>query len=505
MSTPQGLPSTFSSILLSSISSCSGEKARLVDSPTARDLLYPTLATGRGTFGTARKRLGRGSTVRHTRRFEATRLLGALALLAAAGCATDAGTRTTLPTLQPSDTDPAAGFERPPVMRASELLPPDVVEGPHHEVEEQVRTDGFVRLYTISSDFGTFEAHGDEMLRIRVREIQALAALDEMSKTKEFAAAAGRALQSPFVASWNLIRHPVDSVTGVPTGAWRAIQRASGLAAGERSELEDSALKEFIGFEARKRQIAYELAVDPYTSNKTLQSELNRIAWASYVGGLPSMFVPFVDEASAATANPAETSDGRLNDLLRHSSPEDLRRRNRIELAVMGIPEPLSDEFIAHPWYSPRRQTLLVESLAGLEGTENRAAFLELALTAESEDDAVFYERAAAVMRAYNDNTGRIQKVVTIEGRVSGYTEDRRLVVPLPVDHAIWARPTAVFARSFVQPQADDLAVRRTELLITGTLSPKARHEIRGLGIAFTEQALDHLRPAEAEKSGDVR
>ena len=67
-------------------------------------------------------------------------------------------------------------------------------------------------------------------------------------------------------------------------------------------------------------------------------------------------------------------------------SPEDLRRLNRIELAVMGIPEPLSDELIGHPWYSPRHATALVEALAALDLTQNRSAFIEAAVSAKSED-----------------------------------------------------------------------------------------------------------------------
>ena len=43
--------------------------------------------------------------------------------------------------------------------------------------------------------------------------------------------------------------------------------------------------------------------------------------------------------------------------------PEDLRRLNRIELAVMGVGPELADRFLTHLWYSPRHGTILIESL----------------------------------------------------------------------------------------------------------------------------------------------
>lgn len=410
--------------------------------------------------------------------------------------------RSVLPTLDGEDTSPAAGFERPPVLRAGEILPPGLSSGPHHAVDEHVTTDGFIHLYTIHSDYGTFEAHGDEMLRRRVLEIEALARLDEMRKRTEFAGAMAKAIQSPFVATWNLVRHPVDSITGLPADAWKAIQRASQLARAERSEYEESALREFIGFEKRKREIAHRLGVDPYSSNRVLQRELNRFAWAAYAGGLPALFVPF-DEREAESAKPEpEAGDERIREILLDYSPEDLRRLNRIELAVMGIPPPLRDAFIGHPWYSPRHETVLVESLAGLDLAANRSAFIEVALGARSEDDALFYQRAAELIRAYNDRVRTIERIVPLRRTVGGYTSDGTLVVPLLVDHAVWSRPTARFASSLSESVPASVEVRRTELLLSGTLSAKARSEIEHLGIAVTEDAFERLSPRQAGGAG---
>jgi hypothetical protein len=420
-------------------------------------------------------------------------LLAAIFAFAGAGCATPPKPPVELPSAEERRATEAAGFELPPVLDARDLLPPALLEGPHFAVEEAVYTDGTTHVFTIASDFGTFYARGDDMLESRLQEIRALAALREMSATKEFATAAGKALASPFIATWNLITNPVDTIVGVPKGAWETLRRTSDLARGQRSELEDSAFRAFIGFEAKKRQIAGELDVDPYSSNKALQKELNRFAWAAYAGGLPSMFVPFAKTRPAGGGDSVEPrAERRLEQLLRQYSPEDLDRLNRIELAVMGVPKPLCDEFIHHPWYSPRHETILVQSLSELDLAENRRVFIEVAVTAASEDDARFYQHIAELMRQYDDGVGRIEKIVAVDGALMGYAEGT-LVVPFPADHAVWSQSTADLARSVTGALPGDIEVRRTELLVSGTLSPKARANIEALGVDVVEHAFERL------------
>ncbi len=108
------------------------------------------------------------------------------------------------------------GFEIPPVLEAKDVLPPELLKGDHFQLDPYVRTDGFENRYTMTSGFGPFLAHGDDMLRIRLGEIRALAKMAEIKKTKVFAGAVKGSLMSPLVAAGNLLRNPVRSVTGVP-------------------------------------------------------------------------------------------------------------------------------------------------------------------------------------------------------------------------------------------------------------------------------------------------
>ncbi len=419
-----------------------------------------------------------------------------LCAVALAGCANESTAVLRAPSSEERAAAEAAGFEVDPVRPAAELLPPSLLAGPHYRIEPQVVTAGFANWYVVRSDYGDFEIRGDRMLHKRIREIEALAALDEMSKTEAFGKAAGNALKSPFVATWNLITSPVDTIVGIPIGAWDAIKQGSQLARGERSELEDSRMLALIGFEVKKRQIANELGVDPYSSNKALQKQLNRFAWAAYLGGLPYLFVPFVDDSDFRKAS-AEPTD-RLAEALRVYSPEDLRRLNRIELAVMGIPKPLADELIGHPWYSPRHRTMLVEALAALDLAQNRSAFVEIAVRAQSEDDALSYEQTAELMRTYSERVSPIREIVLAAGIPMGYTESGTLMVPLAADHLIWNAEAAALAHAMTEALPSDLHVERVELVLSGTASPLARERFEALGVAVTERAFE---PAEGESA----
>ena len=300
------------------------------------------------------------------------------------------------------------------------------------------------------------------------------------------------------MATWNLIRHPVDTVSGIPSSAWEAIRRTSELARSERGALEESAFREFIGFESRKRELAYRLGVDPYSSNKVLQTHLNRFAWVSYAGEFPFLLVPFQGDSDAheAPVDPPGTSETRLGELLRDYSPEDLRRLNRIELAVIGIPEPLAHDFLQHPWFSPRHETVFVESSDGRGGAEQcrvrrGGAHARARSSTPSSTSAPSSSCAPTTSTAPRSSAAsRSAAPSPVASCSAGVTDDGTLVVPELVDYLVWTRPTEALAQELAEGLPSDLGVRRRELLLSGTLSGKARAEFESRGIGVTTERL---------------
>lgn len=59
-------------------------------------------------------------------------------------------------------------FEELPELKASEILKPELLKGPHYVVRDPVPTASGMNQFTIDSDFGVFEADGNEMLLQRL-------------------------------------------------------------------------------------------------------------------------------------------------------------------------------------------------------------------------------------------------------------------------------------------------------------------------------------------------
>jgi hypothetical protein len=370
------------------------------------------------------------------------RLIASLLLLAA--CASPAPVRTALPALRPGDTDRSAGFENPPVLRAADLAPPEILASELHEVADEVQTDGFSHLYWISSRFGELEVVGPEMLRERVREIHALARLREMSKSGAFARSAARGIASPFVALWNLLRHPLQTLSGRPS------------------------LADPLRVDRHRRDLAARLGVDPDTGFLALRRELDRFAWASAAGGAPFVLVPFQGPELSA---------------------EDQARVNRIELAVMGVSPEATDAFVSHPFWTLQRATRLVDALAALEPVEERARFVALASAAGSEQDALGFAHVAELLLAWHEARTPLARIAELDGLPAARTSDGALVLPLDADCLAWTRPAARVADALAAAGGG-----RGVLVLSGTLTPRAADELAARGIETIERAGEALR-----------
>jgi hypothetical protein len=61
------------------------------------------------------------------------------------------------------------------------------------------------------------------------------------------------------------------------------------------------------------------------------------------------------------------------------------------------------------------------------------------------------------------------------------------------VDHLVWTRPTARLADELAAGLPPELGIKRRELLLSGTLSGKARAELESRGLLVTVNAFQSL------------
>ena len=125
-------------------------------------------------------------------------------------------------------------FEQPPIINASQLLPASALSGPGYHVEQQVPTNGAMGQYTIvadasvfHNDAGTYRVESLDLLKIRLSEIPAIAYLENVSKTGVFANALAQSAERPVSDAANMVIHPMDTVTGLPSGIGSLFGRVS--------------------------------------------------------------------------------------------------------------------------------------------------------------------------------------------------------------------------------------------------------------------------------------
>jgi hypothetical protein len=355
-------------------------------------------------------------------------------------------------------------FQAPPVLRARELLPPDMLAGPHFQVDDRVPTDGLLGHFTLRSGFGTFVAPGRELLRIRIAELPAIQQLETTSQTDVFLQAAGNAAAKPVDAVVSLVTDPVQTLQGIPTGisrffdrvelgAQRIAQAASDPTKTEQQRTQEAASRigsatiTALGFEQVRRQLAKGLGVDPYTTNPVLSKKLTDTAWVGFSGRLGvnllvSAFVP----GSTALSGVSFT-----HDLVYDTPAADLIVLNQQKMLAMGASDAGAKALLGNKWFSLSVLTAMVTELERLSGVEGRPEVLALATTATKEEEARFFAAAVHVLARLNVSGVPLRRV-TGRGTVVGVARDGMVVVPAPVDYLAWTERVGGLCRPLGPP-----------------------------------------------------
>ena len=382
-----------------------------------------------------------------------------------------------------------AHFEEPPTLSAATILKPEFAAGPDFAVRDTVSTYGGRNSYLIDSDFGPFEADGNVMLVQRVREVAAIARLREVSKTDEYAKALASATTSPLLLAKDLVTNPVSTVTGVPKGLFKFMNRfGEGIkekAKGrERSQYEDSNAAQLIGFAKAKRDVALKLGVDPYSSNQTLQRELNGISWAAYAGKMTFTIATAPVGGGAGIALTATNLTNTFDQALRDQSPVDLRLSSLKRLLAMACTRAQADAFLNNTAFSPSVQTALVLHLDALATTANRPAFVQLATEeSTSEGDALFFLSTSRLLAELQNRGRTISRINLFNGLPIAIGDDGTVILALEWDYATWTQKAAALASQIKTAKFANKTPKGVIVALTGDASPLLQKELQAAGI----------------------
>ena len=397
----------------------------------------------------------------------------------------------------PSPSPGPIGWEVPPLFSAAGLLTPDWLKGPHHSVQGEVVNDGAQHHFVVSSEFGTFPAVGMPMLRTRVIEIAAIAALKDTRQSEVFVDALNFQLLHPLRGLKMLLTEPGRVGTSVGGGLLEFLAMPGQFSKFEGSDREDSMTKSAIGFSYLKRKIAFQFGVDPYSSNPTLQDELNELTWIAFTADLaPQIGYLFMPASAIMWMTFSATRwTSYLDEQVRDYSANDLRALNRDKLLKMGISEEEIHEFFLNALYSPRHSTIITTALDELTGVDDREAVLAIAKEANSEELVLFYQHVAEMMRGYHVYIGAVDRLLELPRVPALYTKNKRLVVMLPVDYLFWTSRVASVAQALTTHVPSRPRIAQRELWIAGNVSPRARQELESLGWTVYEQVSAKLNP----------
>src|SRR5215475_2987309 len=255
-----------------------------------------------------------------------------------------------------------AVFEELPELKASEILKPELLKGPHFEVRDPVPTASGMNQFTIDSDFGVFEADGNEMLLQRLKEIDAIARLAEVSRTDAFKKSLLDAAKSPLNSAKSIARDPAQAISNVPKGIMKFLGRAKETVqnagkGGNDDARDGSRLKDAIGYSDKKSKIALEMGIDPYTTNTVLQKQLDDLAWASWAGGFTFSVATLPMSGAAGAALTVTDVNSTVEDLLREKSSSELEQINRATFRGMGASASDTERILHGGAFTPTEAT----------------------------------------------------------------------------------------------------------------------------------------------------
>ena len=390
---------------------------------------------------------------------------------------------------------PAQTVEQPPSFNAAQIPGIKRVDD-NYTIRNPVKSDGILRIYVLATPYGDITVQGDEMLRMRINELKALALLEKVSNSESFGKALAEAGLSPIKFAGGLIINPVGTVQNTMAGVGNFFGRvSSGMA--NSGKTPDDAMSSLLGVSDQRRQLAATYGVDPYTDLAPLAEKLQVLSQAAATGGLvvtAAMFaipggVAGLVVSNLSTAN--KFNDLGLEEVARKYTASQILDINRDLLKKMDVDDELSNKLLSNTNYTPIDMAAMVAALDAMKGVQNRDVFIARAAAADGRAIAYVMRRTAELMADDWRKHGGYVRFVSLAAFPYVVTRDGRVTALLPIDALSWTRDTAV---GFTQVSNERKRVApnaRGELRITGMATALAKERLKAQGWTVRE----HQKP----------
>ena len=392
-----------------------------------------------------------------------------------------------------------ANFEAAPVVAGAFFAPAPLLKGPLHTVAEPVSLQGFLGRFVIESKFGNFTVAGVNMLAVRVNELPAIEALQEVQKSRAFQDSLVRAASAPVQLMQSAVTNPLGTVENVGQGLGSVLGRVGFLARSGAQSVVDSTgsaspaiaglppapagetmpsafTGDPFGYNKARRDWARQLNIDPYTSNPVLRPLLDNASAASFAG---SFAINTAISAVSMGANLVVGFDTDVRDAVWNQPAVDLARQNESRLLAMGVSGRTTRDFLRNRWFTPSLQTALVIALTKLGNVSGVESVIQVASQVQGETRVRFLVESVRMLGKFQEKEAPLVKLRMSEMVPIGIEKDGTLVVAAAVDYVYWDKTAAEFA------QRKALKGKRRVLLVAGIASDRAKQEFESAGWKF--------------------
>jgi len=352
--------------------------------------------------------------------------------------------------------------------------------GANYTVKPIVPSDGVMRIFDVDTRYGNFAFDGVEFTKLRLHELDAVAALEKMSQSEAFGQAFGRAALGPIKFGAELITNPANTVERSLSGIGNMFDRVGAGLSNTRAD-RDNFMESLLGVTDTQRELAVTLDVDPYTDFPPLAQRLKEMASAMAGGGLPVKaglsLVP--GGIGIAVSSVATMSDAR--DTLRSKTAAQVIAEARSILLRLGVSEESVSSLVENRNYTPADLLIMALALKQLNA-QDTTAFVEHAAGAGSRNVAFYHRRRAQILAARSSELGGIVSFVTFGGQPINVTRNGNVIAAFTIDDIAW---TEIQQRTFIAATTE---IHRTHpgatpvLATTGAVTPMAADEIGKLG-----------------------
>ena len=410
------------------------------------------------------------------------------------------------------------GFESAGIVDAEMFLGADLMSSDLHRVHAEAWNDGYANTYKIETPKHLYVVQGTGLAMTRIREIEATEELRHQSTGVE----AGKAVVERTV---NLVATPVRALGGVagrfgkventgdalmvvPSGAaeivghlggglkelgvtgWRITTGAAGTrcqgingCAAKAGEDIWSGMNSLAGKHIAAKEIHAKLGTDPYTDNKVLQRQVNRLAYTdAYVSSAVKIGYTW---SGVRILDPLATGVGYYNNGEFVATYEDARKYRTLEKKQMrewGVSEDVIIQLYKNEAFTHLTRTRLTKAVSTFGTKTYKVRMIEEAASSSTRFVAESRLRVYLYLAALTEK-GAIEAFVADLPAAVALGTDGTLILPFAVDYIKWTPELAPTIKSFSELSSQG----RPVIHILGKASPMFKQNTQALGVTVLE------------------